>query len=224
MGENVSSAVHNRLPLDLGRRDRRATGSGSVAPGHSVVVATPLLTLFEGAAILLASFASGIAYHEFVHGTLGSISIFLGVGALAAVLYCTSMGAVDRNKRMRRANGYEAFRDVVVVWTCVVLFVTFLAFALKFDAHLSRGTMLTFFAATYVGLIAVRAQTARIAKWNTLSRYVRPERLILVGAQQLDAINELADEVALSGFRRPVILLLNANCSDDDWRGNVELY
>ncbi len=162
--------------------------------------------------------SSGIAYHEFIQGTFGSISISLGVGVLAAALYCSSMGAIDRTKRMRRADGYEAIRDVVVVWTCVVLFVTFLAFSLKFGAHLSRGAMLSFFGVAYVGLVAVRAQTGRIARWNALSRHVRPERLILVGAQHFDALDHLAGEVALSGFRKPVILLLNANCNDDDWK------
>jgi len=217
VSENASSAVRDALQLNLGGLDHRVTGAASARLGNSAAVATPLLTLFEGLVIAIASVASGVAYHEFILGITGSISNFLGVGVLAAGLYCTSMGAIDRTKRMRRADGFEAFRDVVVVWTCVVLFVTFLAFSLRFGAHLSRGAMLTFFVAGYVGLVLVRAQTARIAKWYALSRYVRPDRILLVGAQQCSAIEHLADEVARSGFRKPEILLLNANCADDDW-------
>lgn len=217
MSESVSSTVSDALRLDLANRDGRAPGGASAAGRNSIKVSTPLLTLLEGLAIVIASTASGVGYHEFVLGTPGSVSTFLGVGMLAGGLYCTSMGAIDRSKQMRHADSFEAFRDAVVVWTCVVLFVTFLAFSLKFGAHLSRGTMLTFFATAYVGLIAVRAQTARVTKWNALSRYVRSNQLILVGARQSAAIEELADQVALSEFRKSKILLLDANCDDAEW-------
>ena len=228
MGEDVGSAVTPNLarvdfsskkpPIGKGHKDPRAAHFDSALQNDGSGLGTlVLLTTIEGLVIVLASIASGIGYHEIFLEIGGQRGSFLGIGLLAAALYCSVMGPLDRTKRLRRPNGLDAFRDVAVVWVCVILFITFIAFLLKFSEQLSRGATVVFLVAGAASLGVVRALSPRIAEWNRSLLETNTNRVLLIGAYGHEAVDDLVREIASAGFRQPKIIQVNPGCREGEW-------
>jgi Undecaprenyl-phosphate glucose phosphotransferase len=121
----------------------------------------PAVFALEFVALVLLSVASGIAYHEYVFGTVGDIGVFCAVG-VATYLYSAAVFAYRGNYSVAKlCVGWRQVRGVTVVWCTVCLLLLGLAFLLKIGPHLSRGATLSFFGVGWSFLIVWRAILAR---------------------------------------------------------------
>jgi len=174
-----------------------------------------LLTMIEAGAIVLASIASGILYHELFLGVPGPLRAFVAVGILAGAIYFGAMRLLEADRRLRLPNGWEALRDLTAVWIGIALLLTFVAFALKAGGLLSRGAMLTFFAIGEMALLGIRANAPVILALSRPAKLIT-EDVLVVGARGGTGINRLAAELQDAGFPHPKLATINAKGPDWD--------
>ncbi len=203
------------LPFD-NKRYRRPTAALQ-ARGARV-----LLRLAEFLSIVLASVAAGGAYHALVLGTAANALTQLAVGLLAAILFTTAMNAIETNQRLRRLDGPEAARDIVLVWLGSILCVTFFAFSLKAGGTLSRGSMLTFLIFGNVAILATRSIVTKI-----IVKHYRPGRLmahqvIVIGADGDPTLEALRTDLSSAGYAEPCVVRFKSKCSAHEWRDELQ--
>lgn len=99
--------------------------------------------LSDVCAILVASMATGSAYHWLAYGRVGSVAEFFGVGAILAAL----TAALMKLKNLYTPDSLLSVRSqvspIILVWSSVVLFLLGVSFTLKISEGLSRGSMLS---------------------------------------------------------------------------------
>src|SRR5208282_3415975 len=100
--------------------------------------------LTDFALILVASIASGVAYHFLVFETEGALTSFVTIGCYSGfmfVLLCRLLGLYRPNALL---SVRTQLRGVVASWAGALFFVTSLLFLLKTSADYSRGATLAF--------------------------------------------------------------------------------
>src|ERR1700730_16720734 len=101
-----------------------------------------LAALSDVCAIVVASTATGSAYHWLAYGRVGSVAEFFGVGAILAAL----TAALMKLKNLYTPDSLLSVRSqvspIILVWSSVVLFLLGVSFTLKISEGLSRGSML----------------------------------------------------------------------------------
>ena len=102
-----------------------------------------LAALSDVCAIVIASMATGSAYHWFSFGRVGSVAAFLGIGAILAAL----TAALMKLKGLYTPDSLLSVRSqvapIIFIWSGVVLFLLGVSFTLKISEELSRGSILS---------------------------------------------------------------------------------
>jgi undecaprenyl-phosphate galactose phosphotransferase/putative colanic acid biosynthesis UDP-glucose lipid carrier transferase len=152
--------------------------------------------LTDFALILVASIASGVAYHFLVLEIQGVLTSFVTIGCysgLIFVLLCRLLGLYRPNALLSvRAQ----LRGVVASWAGALLFVTSLLFLLKTSADYSRGATLVFGFFGLACILASRAITGRHLRDALASGTLAGHRAIIVGDPE-----ELTEKSALHLLR-----------------------
>lgn len=176
-----------------------------------------LLTLFEAAALVAASVAGGLCYHEIFLGVLGPIRAFTAVGVLAGALYFGAMRLLESDRRLRRPNGWDALRDVTMVWVGIAFLITFVAFALKASELLSRGAMLSFFVLGEFAIVGIRINAPRIMALARRPTALMADDVLVVGAKGSAGLERLASELRETGYQRPTIVTIDTGALNEKW-------
>jgi Undecaprenyl-phosphate glucose phosphotransferase len=102
-----------------------------------------LTAVSDVCAIVVASMATGSAYHWLVYGRVGSVVEFFGVGVILAAL----AAALMKLKNLYNPDSLLSVRSqvspIIFVWSSVVLFLLGVSFTLKISEGLSRGSILS---------------------------------------------------------------------------------
>jgi len=97
----------------------------------------------DACAIVIASIATGSLYHWLAFGRVGSVAVFLGIGAILAALAVALM----KLRGLYTAESLLTVRawggPILLIWSTVVLFLLAVGFTLKVSEELSRGSILS---------------------------------------------------------------------------------
>jgi len=200
--------------------ERRGSARPGEHPAHSGFAADAgaalVLTVLEAFAITGSSVASGIAYSFAILGYAGDTRTFFGNGILVAALFCGAMRARETHRGRMFGEANDA-RDMAAVWFAVFSFVGFLWFFLKLDPTLSRGAFLSFFALGFLAVGAARARAPEIiAAWYHPRRFAG-DKIVLVGARDVTALEKLSREFRFTGCENPAVVTVAANGDASEW-------
>jgi Undecaprenyl-phosphate glucose phosphotransferase len=132
------------LPASSQARYRPA--SGAHAPSHlplSYGDFGVLAALSDVCAIVVASMATGSAYHWLVYSKVGSVAEFFGVGVILAALSTALMKLKDLYTPDSLLSVRSQVSPIILVWSSVILFLLGVSFTLKISEGLSRGSILS---------------------------------------------------------------------------------
>ena len=151
--------------------------------------------MVEGAAIcsdavliLATSVLTGIVYNLAAFNRVGSVEVFLGVGALACVNFSAILAARAAYRPQNLANFWKQARETTAVWLFVLLVLLAVAFSFKVSDTYSRGATFTFFV---VGLAAITGWRFFLARFLV--------QALAVGAFAEQKAILLAEEGQLAG-------------------------
>ncbi len=201
-------------------RERRGSAPqnlNSAPTGFAVDAGAALvLTVLEAFAITASSIVAGLAYSFAFLGYAGDAKTFFGNGMLVAALFCGAMRAREAYRGSVFGEG-PALRDLMAVWFAVFSFVGFVWFFLKLDPTLSRGAFLSFFALGFVAVGAARSRAPGIvAAWYHPRRFAG-EKIVLVGARGVTALERLGDEFRFTGCDNPAVVTVAADADAAEW-------
>lgn len=102
-----------------------------------------LAALSDVCAIVVASMATGSAYHWLAYGQVGSVAEFFGIGVLLAALSAALMKLKDLYTPDSLLSVRSQVSPIILVWSSVILFLLGVSFTLKMSEGLSRGSILS---------------------------------------------------------------------------------
>jgi Undecaprenyl-phosphate glucose phosphotransferase len=102
-----------------------------------------LAALSDACAIVVASMATGSAYHWLAFGRVGSVVEFFGVGVILAALAAALMKLKGLYSPDSLLSVRPHIAPILFVWSSVVLFLLGVSFTLKVSDALSRGSILS---------------------------------------------------------------------------------
>ena len=129
-----------------GSQARYQPVSGADAPRHLLLSYDDfgvLAALSDVCAIVVASMATGSAYHWLAYARVGSVAEFFGVGAILAALTVALMKLKNLYTLDSLLSVRSQVSPIILVWSSVVLFLLGVSFTLKISEGLSRGSMLS---------------------------------------------------------------------------------
>ena len=114
--------------------------------------------------ILVASILTGSAYSLIADGTVGHTNEYIVVGTLSSVLYCAILAIIDLYDPVQLFNKIPSPARLMIIWTGVFTFLSFLAFIAKVGSHFSRGAELSFYLFGFVSAVAARWITSSLIR------------------------------------------------------------
>jgi Undecaprenyl-phosphate glucose phosphotransferase len=156
-----------------------------------------LAALSDVCAIVVASMATGSAYHWLAYGRVGSVVEFFGVGVILAAL----AAALMKLKNLYNPDSLLSVRSqvspILFVWSSVVLFLLGVSFTLKISEGLSRGSILSL-AMTAPLLILGQRLLVKHTMLATLQRgWLKRSKIVLITRESKDT---RASDEALRGY------------------------
>jgi Undecaprenyl-phosphate glucose phosphotransferase len=145
-----------------------------------------LAALSDVCAIVIASVATGSAYHWLAYDRVGSVAEFFGIGAILAVL----TAALLKLKNLYTPDSLLSVRSqispIILVWSSVVLFLLGVSFTLKISEGLSRGTILLLATAAPVLILGQRLLVKRTMLVVVQNGWLRRSKIVLITRESND--------------------------------------
>ena len=174
-----------------------------------------IVTAAEALVIVLLSVACGLAYHQLAYGGVRTPFVFVSTGVVVALLYCIGMRSVAELSTSRVGTLSYAY----LMWTGVFLVLSFFAFSIKATETLSRGAILSFYAAGFVG-----AATARLSVPRILARFhgqLSGRDCMVIGANASDQIANVVRSLRIGGHGSASLFTIDSDLAEADWTDNL---
>jgi Undecaprenyl-phosphate glucose phosphotransferase len=142
---------------DLGARSPLRAGRTFLISYRSVGV---VCGTAEFLTILVTSIFTGSGYSLISEGIVGYTNEYIVVGILVASLYCSSLAIIDFYEPIQLLNKNLSPLKLLMIWTGVFTFLSFLAFTAKVGSHFSRGAELSFYLFGFASAVAARRITS----------------------------------------------------------------
>lgn len=198
----------------------------NVAEGRSMLslsaVGAPwLFSLSQCLVVFLFSVGADFAYRGIILELPGLTNASVSVSLISGILFAGAMHIVDGSRPLRKLAGREALRDVSIVWICVVLLITFLAFSLKTGHTLSRGMMFAFLSIGYVALTLTRSFVSSLMAASSRLANASGHHILVIGARGHSAARTLIDELMASSHHKPTHIEIDVGCDDTEWHAKL---
>jgi len=145
-----------------------------------------LAALSDVCAIVVASMATGSAYHWLAYDRVGSVAEFFGVGAILAVL----TAALMKLKNLYTPDSLLSVRSqvspIILVWSSVVLFLLGVSFTLKISDGLSRGSMLSLAITAPLLILGQRLLVKRTMLAILQNGWLKRSKIVLITRESKD--------------------------------------
>ena len=145
-----------------------------------------LAALSDVCAIVVASMATGSAYHWLAYGRVGSVAEFFGVGAILAAL----TAALMKLKNLYTPDSLLSVRSqvspIILVWSSVVLFLLGVSFTLKISEGLSRGSMLSLAITAPLLILGQRLLVKRTMLAILQNGWLKRSKIVLITREPKD--------------------------------------
>jgi Undecaprenyl-phosphate glucose phosphotransferase len=156
-----------------------------------------LAALSDACAVIVASIATGSAYHLLVFGRAGDVVGYLGVGVILAAFTVALMQLKGLYTPDSLLSVRSRIASIIFIWIAVFLFLLAISFALKISDELSRGSALSL-AFVAPCLILLERLLLRRAMLIVLQMgWLRRRRVLLITRDQH---SELDDQDLLRGY------------------------
>jgi Undecaprenyl-phosphate glucose phosphotransferase len=137
--------------------------------------------LTDIALIVATSCFTGIAYHLAVYRYPGSVSSFIQVGLLAAIIFAVSNG-FRGEYRLPNFFAFKAHgRRTVQLWNVTLICLLMLGFLAQISVDYSRGWIVLFYLATLGALILERFLLVRLTGQARAAGFISAQRVFLIG-------------------------------------------
>jgi Undecaprenyl-phosphate glucose phosphotransferase len=137
--------------------------------------------LTDVAFIVAMSCLTGIAYHLAIYGNLGTMTLFVEVGVLAASIFAVSN--VFRSEY--RLPNFCTFKPhaarTIQLWNVTLICLLTIGFLAQTTVEYSRGWIVLFYVATLAGLIALRFFIVRVTALARATGMISAQRIFLIG-------------------------------------------
>jgi Undecaprenyl-phosphate glucose phosphotransferase len=200
------SSVH-RLHWVRAIRAQPASSQARYQPASGADAASRLPLSYDGfgivavlsdvCAIIVASMATGSAYHWLAYGRVGNVAEFFGVGAILAALTVALM----KLKNHYTLDGLLSVRSqvspIILVWSSVVLFLLCVSFTLKISEGLSRGSILSLAITAPLLILGQRLLVKRTMLAILQKGWLKPSKIVLITRESKDTA---ASDAALRAY------------------------
>lgn len=143
-------------------------------------------------AVLSAAVLTGLAWHLWVYGSVGSIESYLTVGGLAALFYVLPFLFRNEYRVQDYLDGHRDLARTFFMWNCAVVFLAVIGFMTKTTGIVSRGGLTLFYVAGFVGAAAASGALTVVLDQLIASGRVAARRIMLVGPE--DEIRRMTAE------------------------------
>lgn len=150
--------------------------------------------VFEAMSIVLASLATGAAYHGVVYGGAGLIETYAAVGLLAATFYILPFLYRDEYRVQDFFDGRRSPNRVFLIWNYAFLCLAMIGFLTKTTDQFSRGWLLLFYVTGLLVVLSVEGLVRLTLRHAIRLGVLALRRVMLVGAA--DEIGRMAEEMA----------------------------
>lgn len=162
--------------------------------------AIPYILATTDAIIIIASGMLGsLIYHWAIGMTQPGLTIYVGVGMLAAFIHILRLSGSGYYDFESSAKPHVELVDITLSWVTTALLLAFFAFLLKIGMVLSRGAIVVAFISAYVGLLGGRKGTKALLALAVARGAIGRSNIALIGvAEEITAL-EPGDLLALFG-------------------------
>jgi polysaccharide biosynthesis protein PslA len=180
----TAAACPRRASMTIAQEIGRDHLKGTPRRTFSKSAVTCAIVSAEILLIITAAVVSGIGYHYFGHGTIGSTASYTAFGMLAALLYVVPfVGHGESSIRTFLAGG-QSMQRIALRWHVAFLLIAVIGFLTKTTDEFSRGWIALFFLIGLFGLLRLEQVAARLFRHALEQGRVRPRRLMLVGSDE----------------------------------------
>ena len=145
-----------------------------------------LAALSDVCAIVVASMATGSAYHWLAYGRVGSVAEFFGVGVILAALTAALMKLKDLYTPESLLSVRSQVSPIILVWSSVILFLLGVSFTLKISEGLSRGSILSLALTAPWVILSLRLLLKRVTLAILQKGWLKRSKIALITREPKD--------------------------------------
>ena len=184
----VFGQAHSVAAVESGADSRFALSSTAFAS---------LAFLYELAAIIAVSIATGVGYHLVFYDSVGSIENFAVAGSLAGLAFTLTFLIRNEYSIEYVIEGRRSIPRLFAVWSLAFVALGVVGFLTKSSSMFSRGWMISFFTGGYVAVLALNHFLSRFLNMLVVRGLVRRRKVMIVGSA--GDIERLDREIAQGG-------------------------
>ncbi len=163
-------------------RHGRLAGSASftrhIAPWLGIVAFA-----FDFSIIIASAILTGAAYHMVVYGRMGHIENYVYAGLVVAICF-VSLRYYDKRYAVDRIDVEKSrIAKILVMWNIAFMCLLVVGFLTKATDIHSRGTIIVFYAAGAVALIAIRMTLGTVVQQGYKKGWFAAKRVFLCGTR-----------------------------------------
>jgi hypothetical protein len=143
----------------------------------------PVVIVGDVLIILAACLITGFGYNWAAAGYIPAIEKYAAIGVLASINVSAVLTARGDYRVVNLLNFYRQVREVIIMWSGVLLVLIVVAFALKIGDEFSRGATFTFAVIGLAGLLAWRRFLAQFRARALSTAAFASRNVILIGEQ-----------------------------------------
>jgi Undecaprenyl-phosphate glucose phosphotransferase len=143
----------------------------------------PVVIVGDVLIILAACLITGFGYNWLAGGYVPAIEQYAAIGVLASINVSAVLAARGDYRVINLLNFYRQVREVIIMWSGVLLVLIGVAFSLKIAEEFSRGAAFTFSVVGLIGLLAWRRFLAEFLARALSTGAFAPRNVILIGEQ-----------------------------------------
>ena len=143
----------------------------------------PVVIVGDVLIILAACLITGVGYNWLAGGYVPAIEKYAAIGVLASINVSAVLAARGDYRVINLLNFYRQVREVIIMWSGVLLVLIGVAFSLKIAEEFSRGATFTFSVVGLIGLLAWRRFLAQFLAHALSTGAFAPRNVILIGEQ-----------------------------------------
>jgi undecaprenyl-phosphate galactose phosphotransferase/putative colanic acid biosynthesis UDP-glucose lipid carrier transferase len=200
----------------------KAIGSLSHYRVSAKDVHSPVQFLADVLFIVGLSIGTGIAFHEFFRGTLGSLIEFMCTGLAVACLFGLIGHVIARRHLVTLTGSFDRLWNAVESWSFAIAAFVFLLFTFKAGTAVSRGAVLSLYLVGLPLIAAWRVFTPLMVSRLVRKAGVATRECIIIGDVADPLLGKFTADLRASGSSAPEVLTFKAACLASYWGSELK--
>lgn len=188
-------------------------GRGSVPQ----ILNSPLAIAVDLIAVVLASVAAGMGYHEIAFQSAGDPLQFAGVGAAIGIFFVSACRLLETGQGTAVSTGKSRAGQGVIAWALSFALLCLMLFALRAGISVSRGFMGVLFLLGMPFVVGVHAHFPNLLARVTGQGKLSARHAIVIGNTGSASLGEFHAEFGRGRYAKPTILDFDAMAPSVAW-------